>query len=607
MNLLARAILGLRKRTTAGLGVVVLIVCTLIALEILGRRSTSDLHDLLALAAMMPIFMLIVAYHKRTPVAGLAVLTELGHRALDAVKGLTFQMGLDFRGEPRVKRGLPPIIRWPLFVMFGAVTLLAVLSPQMPHGIRTVVMPVTYLGYLVLLVGLWVALALAILLVAFVSLAIIHDTFVHRQHGARKRPRLGLSAAVAIWFGMLAMLGVWVPLRFAPILCLALGAAYMLGALTVRRFVVQILWRPYQSIKVRSMTWSRWVSCQFMLIGLSVLALILTSCGALIHGDELAYNVMPLTCLLGAFLSWLGPGLLALLCTMTVLSRRRDPSRHAVPVAHVTIHRDASSQSEVRRLFARRGWKTSFAPALVNPLDVRVEIAAESLPLDRPSDQWPLIITRDDLDRDGLFVRLSRRDEIQKRRRFLSGLETLMKHAKRRSDSGCGYWLSPQYWFVAGLMRDTKPGEDEADSELGESPILSACIGPPYHRIFPQSVRKHLFDVLRGTEIDLIFIEDGIGYKKIRRAIRVLFEVFDVHGGRRRAEDIDFRGLPGLRAMIHDFQFDDPFKAKDYPEPKYDFLGRARILHIFRDRGGDEELIEPPFDYDRQPAPFAVC
>ena len=112
--------------------------------------------------------------------------------------------------------------------------------------------------------------------------------------------------------------------------------------------------------------------------------------------------------------------------------------------------------------------------------------------------------------------------------------------------------------------------------------------------------------MLRALEIDLIFVEDGVGWRRLRRVLRALFEVFDVHGGRRPAEEVHFRGLPGTRVLIHEFQFDDPFKSELYPEPKYDFLGRARLLHVFRDRGEQEELIEPPYDFSRTPAPVAV-
>jgi hypothetical protein len=607
MNLLVRAILGLRRRTTAGLGFALLVVASLVAVEILGRRSTSDLHDLLALTALMPVAALAVIRHKQSPLPGVAALADLGHRILDSAKTCTFQLGLDFRGDPPVKRGIPPLIRWSIVGMAALTVILWLVSSHAPHNVRTAIMTVSYVGYLVLLVGLWLSLAFAIMLVAFVSVAVIHDSLIHRHRGTGIRARRGVGVALMIWFGLLTLTGALVPLRFAPAVCLTLAAVYLLGAMPARRFVVQFLWRPHDSIQVRSMPWARWVTCQFMLIGFGVLALIYASCGAVIAGDETAHAVMPLTVLLGAFLAWLGPGLLALLCVLTVVSRQRDPSRHARPVAHVTLHPGAPSRSEVKRSFIRRGWKVRFAPSPSQRLDVRVEVAAAALPLDRTPDIWPCIITRPDLDRDGLFVRLARRDEIQKRRRFLSGLETLMKYARSGSHSGSGYWLSPQYWFVPGLMRDSRPGEDDSDTELGESPLLTSCVGPPYYRMFPRQVRKHMYDVLRGTQVDLIFFEDGLGFKKLRRALRVLFEVFDVHAGRRPAEEVDFRGLPGLRVIIHDYQFDEPFKAENYPEPKYEMLGRARILHVFRDRGGDKELIEPPFDYDRRPAPVAVC
>jgi hypothetical protein len=607
MNLLVRAILGLRRRTTEGLGFAVLAIGTLAAVEVLGRKSTSDLHDLLAVVVLALVAILAVARHKKSPLPGAASVSEFSHRVLDFAKNYSIQFGLDFRGEPPVKRGVPPLIRWSIVGMAAAASVLWFLSAHTPHDVRTAIITVTYVGYLLLLVGLWFAIAFAILLVAFVSVAIIHDSLIHRHYRTRIRARRSVGVAIAIWFGLISMVGALVPLRFAPIVCLILAAACLVGAVPPRKFVVQFLWRPHNSIQVRSMPWARWVTCQFVLIGIAVLALIFASCGAVISGDESAHAVMPLTTMLGAFLAWLGPGLLALLFTLTIVNRYRDPSRHAAPVAHVKLHPGSTSKAKLRRMLSSRGWDVRFAPSRPQPLDVRIEVAAATLPLDRPFDHWPCIITAKDLERDGLYVRLARRDEIQKRRRFMAGLETLIKQACNRSHSGCGYWLSPQYWFVPGLMRDARPGEDDTDIELGETPLLTACVGPPYYRVFPRSVRNHLYEVLRGTKVDLIFFEDGLSFKKLRRALRVLFEVYDIHGGRRPAEEVDFRGLPGLRVIIHDYQFDEPFKSEKYPEPKYEMLGRARILHVFRDRGGDREFIEPPFDYDRRPAPVAVC
>ena len=47
-----------------------------------------------------------------------------------------------------------------------------------------------------------------------------------------------------------------------------------------------------------------------------------------------------------------------------------------------------------------------------------------------------------------------------------------------------------------------------------------------------------------------------------------------------------------------------PFRSENYPEPRFEDLGRARILHVFRDRGEHEELIENPFDFSSSPVPL---
>jgi hypothetical protein len=86
--------------------------------------------------------------------------------------------------------------------------------------------------------------------------------------------------------------------------------------------------------------------------------------------------------------------------------------------------------------------------------------------------------------------------------------------------------------------------------------------------------------------------------------MRVLFEVFDRFGGKRRAEEIQFQGMPRVRVLIHDFQLDQPFESNTYPEPRFEDLGRARILHVFRDRGDQEEFVEPPSDSSRTPTPL---
>ena len=46
--------------------------------------------------------------------------------------------------------------------------------------------------------------------------------------------------------------------------------------------------------------------------------------------------------------------------------------------------------------------------------------------------------------------------------------------------------------------------------------------------------------------------------------------------------------------MLHDFEVDNPYRAEGYPEPDYEDVARARVLHVFRDRGEDEADVEEP-------------
>ena len=105
----------------------------------------------------------------------------------------------------------------------------------------------------------------------------------------------------------------------------------------------------------------------------------------------------------------------------------------------------------------------------------------------------------------------------------------------------------------------------------------------------------------------MIFIEDGVTFKNLERVLRIITELYDVHAGKRRAEDFHFRGLPKVRVMIHEYEPGNPFRSDAYLEPKFDDLSRVRVLHIFRDRGGQEEYVDPPFDISWTPAPALTC
>ncbi|MEM7518229.1 MAG: hypothetical protein AAF368_15065, partial [Planctomycetota bacterium] len=200
----------------------------------------------------------------------------------------------------------------------------------------------------------------------------------------------------------------------------------------------------------------------------------------------------------------------------------------------------------------------------------------------RWSGTWPLRVSTKDLDRPELAERIVRREEILCRRRLFRGLERLFKLASRkRYENGSGFWVCPHLWAIAGLHRDV-------DEETTWS------IGPAFHRVMPLAARAHLHRVLRGLEIDLLFVEDGVGFRRMKRVFAMMFEVHDIFGGEKRGEEAHFSGLPGVRVLIHELDFDRPFQRKGYPEPDYQEIGRARILHVFQDRGGESELDPTP-------------
>src|SRR5262249_31771599 len=157
------------------------------------------------------------------------------------------------------------------------------------------------------------------------------------------------------------------------------------------------------------------------------------------------------------------PGILGALTVQTLLGRLRDPARIVRPALRVGGENVETHRPAIERAFRARGWQVRVAPAAPPPLDVSVELTDRPLPVEVAEPGWPLGVRPEDLvSSPGLFERLKRRDEIQKRRKLTSGLEHLFKLAAGRPKrSGGGFWVAPHFWFVPGLMRDTP--RDQAD------------------------------------------------------------------------------------------------------------------------------------------------
>ena len=106
--------------------------------------------------------------------------------------------------------------------------------------------------------------------------------------------------------------------------------------------------------------------------------------------------------------------------------------------------------------------------------------------------------------------------------------------------------------------------------------------------------------MLRATQVDMIFIEDGVTFKNIERVLRIVAELYDVHAGRGGGRFPLPRPAEGQGDHLR-VRTRQPVPFRSLPEPKFDDLSRVRVLHIFRDRGGHEELVDRPFDSGRPP------
>src|SRR5262245_30227515 len=110
MELLSRTLKSFRYVFGHNGSFTLLMVSLLLCIEVGGRKALSDWHDM-AIAAGLGVVAVLVAYqHHRSPLPWLRPATRLAQKAGDWLKEWFVEIGYDLRGEPRVKRGLPPII-----------------------------------------------------------------------------------------------------------------------------------------------------------------------------------------------------------------------------------------------------------------------------------------------------------------------------------------------------------------------------------------------------------------------------------------------------------------------------------------------------------------
>lgn len=596
MKLLTSVFLNNGRVLPAGTWFTLAVCAFLVGLEVGGRFATSDLHDGIAALALVGVGLLVAIRHRREPLPWIVKLAALGRTVAASAAWLRYDHGIDLRGVPPLPRRTPPVVFAIVAGLFAWAALAATAWAVFPTGWRVAGMYSSYTLYLVSLIALWGALLAVTFVGVFVPIAVL-DKWLRRWLG--DTDRRGAELAAVVGYAVLVSAIAWVvPPAPVLVLCLVVAAVAWLAYLPRGTDGAALLWRGSAEKPVFAVPVRRVLAAVTGLTALLAFDVFLTACGGRLFEAPRPDDAMPFTALLGTVTAWLMPGLLGVVLVKLYSARTNDPARRTPPTLHIAGE-DVAAVREAAKRARVWGWSVRLAPAAREPGHVGIELVEEAKSeATEFNPHWPLKVSTADLALQTVRERLERRDEIKVRRQLFRGLQKLFKRASAfKGPAGGGFWLAPHWWFVEGV------GREDADAGSEEAPPL---VGPAYSRVIPARARQHAHAVLRATQVDMIFIEDGVTFRNLERALRVLTELYDVHGGKRRAEEMHFRGVPKVRAMIHEYEPGNPFRSDLYPEPKFDDLSRVRVLHIFRDRGASEELSDQPFDFSWTPAPAPV-
>src|SRR5260221_13186136 len=127
MESLARQIRSFRHRLGNNRSATVLTVAVILlaSIELAGRHTTTDWHDLVVAAVFGAVLLGLAHQHQRSPLPWLRPVSQALRAAGNWLKQWLVEVGYDLRGEPAVKRGIPPLVVWlaAMFLGLGAVLL----------------------------------------------------------------------------------------------------------------------------------------------------------------------------------------------------------------------------------------------------------------------------------------------------------------------------------------------------------------------------------------------------------------------------------------------------------------------------------------------------
>ena len=577
----------------------VFVAALVVALELVGRLAWNDVHDSLAASALLAAVALAFARHKGRPWPGTRFARRRLVRLLEHVRG---NYGVDLRGDPPLPPRTPSGAWLTLLGLLAWTAVAGSVWWLCPQGWRDLGVNSSYVVYLALLALLWSAL-LVVMIGALFFTVLLLDRQVHPGGRKSQERRAGELAAFFAYLVTVVTLAQLVPVVAVVGLC---GVVALL-ALAVAGFspagTQAILWRSRPGRPIYSVPQQRIVAGFCALAALFVGNLLLSACGGRLLTSPDKMDAMLMTDLIGVSTAWMVPGFVAMAAFTLWKLRAADPANRTPLGLHWTTDLPITSLRGCP-LLAARGWRVRRRGETRRPGDVAITLVApEQSEAFEFQPSWPLKVSLRDLDNPDVIDRLARRDALQLRRRAYRGLRKILGRAYGLKKRKGGYYrFAPHWWHAAALTYEEPPRRaDDAPTPRH--------VGPWYASVFRPRVRQQFHAMLRAVEIDEVIVDDGVPARAVERVIRALFEVYDKHGGLRRAEDHLFRLIPRVRTMIHECQPDAPRvarrRAAGFDESQYVELSRARVLHVFKDEGDSESTGEVPFDLSWEPAPSA--
>jgi len=562
-------------------------------LEYAGRLAQDDGQDLLIVFGALLLGTLLaqaarlgwMPWTQRLVHAGRSQLRGLGRR-------LSPRYAVAFRSAPHARRHPDHTLSAPRLWLLGTLLALTAAGPYLLDGLLFLRTSVAYIVYLACLMLIWTVLFLSVIC-GCVAAAQWLQRIAHRRGNAV----LPLALFGLGWIGGLVTLSL-VPGWAALVAVLVAGwwTGRSLGTLPVQGY---LFCRRDETGQARTIPVQEYLKQTHTLIVLSLAIVVVLG-----QVQRLWFATWPTAPF--AFTSWLG--LLASLCAGLLVVRAGAHFRRVVGGGEVppeipltptlwlkrSCVREEGGAEERREQF---WWETARDAGWL------VLRGAEEPPHD-----YDLVLgdeesarhfsPRDPRDDEDACFQLARRFHITMRRRFRRSFERLFKRLRGETPTdGTGYLFCPHVWLVPGVVRDVDLRDKRGSSGSLVSPSF---YGPPYQQAFHARERRYIGAVLRDLQIDIIYFEDAITWKDIRRVLTIAYEIHDQRRG--PLQERHFLGLPRVRVVIQEeaAEAEPPPTVPTAPEGTLpdDAPGHARILLLLRDRGGREEELAPdPADY----------